>query len=215
MAAIRKFQFDADFDAIPADPAPEVAVAPEPRYSAEELEAARERAFAEGRSAGQLAAQAAAEHVAVGALTRIAEQAGRLLQAQGQSDERSTQAAIATAVAILRKLQPEMARRNALVEIEGVLGSCLESLRGEPRIVVRVHDGQLDPLRDRLDSIVAGTAFDGRIVLLADSNIACGDCRVEWADGGVERDTARLWRDIDAALARATAAPVEQTTTTD
>ena len=43
----------------------------------------------------------------------------------------------------------------------------------------------------------------GRIVLLADETLGLGDARVEWADGGAERDTGRLMRDIDGALARA------------
>ena len=30
--------------------------------------------------------------------------------------------------------------------------------------------------------------FEGRLVVLAEPDIGFGDCRVEWADGGVTRD---------------------------
>ena len=32
--------------------------------------------------------------------------------------------------------------------------------------------------------------FDGRLVVLAEPGIALGDCRIEWADGGLARDRA-------------------------
>ncbi|MBX6322342.1 MAG: flagellar assembly protein FliH, partial [Rhodospirillaceae bacterium] len=75
---------------------------------------------------------------------------------------------------------------------------------------VRLHDSLLDPLRERLDAVAAGAGFEGRIVILADPAMPVGDCRVEWADGGIERDTDRLWRDIEAALARHAVIPPPQ-----
>ena len=45
--------------------------------------------------------------------------------------------------------------------------------------------------------------------LLPDAELSGTDCRMEWADGGVERDTEKTWRDIEAGLARLLQAPVE------
>jgi flagellar assembly protein FliH len=204
MSAARKFLFDLDFDsglapaATPAAPPKPV----EPRFSAAELEQARKAAFTEGQAAGQAAALRTLEKTAADALQRTGDQIKQLLQAQADSDGKAMRSAVATAVAILRKLQPELARRKGLVEIESVLAQCLETMREEPRILVRVHDSLLDPLRERLDGVTGSVGYEGRIVIVADENLVVGDCRVEWADGGVERDTARLWREIDAALAR-------------
>ena len=36
----------------------------------------------------------------------------------------------------------------------------------------------------------APRSFEGRLVVLAEPDIALGDCRIEWADGGVKRDSA-------------------------
>jgi flagellar assembly protein FliH len=44
--------------------------------------------------------------------------------------------------------------------------------------------------------------FDGKLVLLGDDEMALTDCRVDWPDGGTERNLDRLWRDIDDAIAR-------------
>jgi flagellar assembly protein FliH len=206
MSAARKFLFDVNFDAAPDAVVPAAQPKPvEPRFSAAELEQARKAAFAEGQAAGQAAALRGIEKTAADALQRAADQTALLLQAQAASDGQAMRSATATAVAILRKLQPELARRKGLAEIEAVLAQCLETMREEPRVLVRVHDSLLDPLRERLDTISATVGYEGRIVIIADEALAVGDCRVEWADGGVERDTARLWREIDAALARAVA----------
>jgi flagellar assembly protein FliH len=34
----------------------------------------------------------------------------------------------------------------------------------------------------------------------ADPHMSLGDCRLDWGDGGVERDTARSWTEIDRAV---------------
>ena len=42
--------------------------------------------------------------------------------------------------------------------------------------------------------------------MLAEPDIAPGDCRIEWADGGVKRDPAIIEAAIDEAVARYVAA---------
>jgi len=37
---------------------------------------------------------------------------------------------------------------------------------------------------------VRAKSFEGRLVVLAEPDIAVGDCRIEWADGGINRDSA-------------------------
>ena len=44
-------------------------------------------------------------------------------------------------------------------------------------------------------------SFEGRLVVLAEPDIALGDCRIEWADGGINRDSAAADAAIGAAVA--------------
>ena len=46
------------------------------------------------------------------------------------------------------------------------------------------------------------SGFDGRLVVLAEPDIAPGDCRIEWADGGLKRDRAATEAAIEEAVAR-------------
>jgi flagellar assembly protein FliH len=45
--------------------------------------------------------------------------------------------------------------------------------------------------RSALDEIARTRGFEGRLVVIAEPEIALGDCKIEWADGGVVRDRPR------------------------
>lgn len=212
MQSVHKFLFDVSFDQAgpPPEPQPEPAPEPvEPVYGEADLAAARREAFAAGKAEG--AAEAAAEaragieRAVSAALTAIAEALPKLIEARAEADRLAVRTAVETAVAIARKLHPELARRHGLDEVEGVLRHCLEERREEPRLVVRIEDGLLGALGARIDPLARSLGFEGRVILLADETIAPGDCRVEWADGGVERSGAALWEEVDAAVGRALA----------
>jgi flagellar assembly protein FliH len=46
--------------------------------------------------------------------------------------------------------------------------------------------------RAELEETARGGGFDGRLVVLAEPEIAPGDCRIEWADGGVVLERAAI-----------------------
>ena len=56
--------------------------------------------------------------------------------------------------------------------------------------------------REQLDDIVQRCGLNSRLVVLAEPDIAPGDCRIEWADGGITRDSAATAAAIDDAVAR-------------
>ena len=90
-----------------------------------------------------------------------------------------------------------------MAEIEAVIRDCLARLRDEVRIVIRVADAVLDAVNERVTALAATAGFEGKIVLIAQEDLQVGDVHVEWADGGAERDSESLWREIDAVVARA------------
>jgi flagellar assembly protein FliH len=54
-------------------------------------------------------------------------------------------------------------------------------------------------VRGRLEEIARACGYEGRLVVLGEPEIGVGDCRIEWADGGLTRDRAAT----DAAIAEA------------
>lgn len=214
MVHMRKFTFDTSFDpdapddgrtaeTEPAEPEP----APEPTYGQADLEAAVAAARDEGRAEGETRARAAAEQAIETALSQaladIADGLKILVAERRAADTALQREAVRVARAAAGRVLPELARRHGLDELAAVVRDCLADLSEEPRVVVRVADALLDPLRARLDREPSVQGFAGHLVLLADERLGPGDLRVEWADGGAERDGAALLRAVDAALARA------------
>ena len=92
--------------------------------------------------------------------------------------------------AVATKLAPALIAREPLAEIEALATGCFRQLLKSPHVVVRVSDKLYDAARAKLEEIAQQTGFEGRLVMLAEPEIAEGDCRIEWADGGVTRDRA-------------------------
>jgi len=201
MAQTDKYLFDTSFDVEPLPPTPAEDV-PEPVvYSEEELAAAQSESFAKGRTDGSESALQGIEQATAQALSAIAAQLEAATAQLAQVNERREQQSLQAAVTILRKLFPELARRNGLDEIEAVIATCLERLHDEPRVVVRTAGTLVDLLRERIDPLAEACGFEGKIVLLSDEALSSSDVRIEWADGGAERDTGRLWDEVDQILA--------------
>jgi flagellar assembly protein FliH len=206
MSAPHKFLFDQSFDA-PDPPRGTArraqAPPPEPTFTRTELDAARAAAASDGRTAALAEAARSIEAQATDALVRLEAALAALLDARARMAEEAQRRAVDMTRAILRKAVPALTRKAPLLEIEAMVADCLREAFDEPRIVLRVADALFEALQKRLGALATATGFAGRIVLLADETLGPGDARVEWADGGAERDTGRLMRDIDGALARA------------
>ncbi|MGO8914996.1 MAG: hypothetical protein ACLQJR_03720 [Stellaceae bacterium] len=206
MSAPHKFLFDQSFDlpdaarGVQRKPPPPP---PEPTFSRAELEAAREAGVAAGHAAALAEAAQSIEARAAGSLSSLALGLKVILVARQRYAEDARRSALDTLRAVIAKVVPALCRKAPLVEIETMVADCLREAFDEPRIVLRVADGLFETMRQRLEAVTAASGFPGKIVLLADETLGPGDARVEWAEGGAERDARRLMHDIDGALARA------------
>ena len=207
--ATRKYLFDHSFDQVQGPVAVRFQRSPmEPTFTRTELEAAVAKAREEGRQAGLAEAAAAID----GRLTQAAETLTSSIASLAARNDELRREAETKAVELLRlvaaKAVPALARKEPLTDLEAMVIDCLREAADEPRIVLRVAPDLFEPMRRRLDAIAQGHGFAGKFVLLVDESIGPADGRLEWADGGAERNTARIAREIDAALSRALLNPV-------
>ena len=141
-AKLSRYLFDTSFDVEDADAAIDGGAAavegtPAPStYTEDDLKAARDEALASGEAAGREAALGAVESQLQEALDRLVRQVGRLLEDQRRFNGEVVEQAVRMALKVVRKMLPELARRNGLAEIEAVLRRCLADVPDEPRIVV-------------------------------------------------------------------------------
>ncbi len=169
------------------------------------LDAAVERARAEGHAAGLAEGRRAASEAIAARTAQAAEKLvtgiGQLATAAGAERERIETAAVELALTAARRLARTLVAAMPHAEVERMLRDSLTDLRDVPHVVVRVSDAIADELRQRIGAIAAQTGFEGRIVVLADPEIGEGDGRMDWADGGVVRDSVAIARAIEEAAA--------------
>ena len=198
MAAQAKYLFDQDF-APGASPA-EKAVTPS--EVAILLGEAESKGFRDGFSAAEKEGTAVAARRATVAFEQIGDALDRLARGLTAVEQRLETEAVELAAAIARKLASELVLREPFAEIAALAAECFKQLAHAPHIVVRVNGSLHETARERLDEIARTRGFEGRLVVLADPEIAAGDCKIEWADGGVIRDTAKAEIIIGNAIGR-------------
>ena len=212
MGKLEKFLFDTSFDAEQTAKAKAAAAAqavaeepPAPTFTEAELAAARQAAFTEGKAAGIAEAEGCHAARLAAALEALPPQLAQIAADVAAAAEERRRDSLEAALVVVRKLFPQLAREHGLEEAHAVIQQCLERLRDEPRVVIRCADADLDDLRARAEDGAARGGFESKLVFLADERLASGDLRVEWADGGAERQQVALWQEIDAVIARALA----------
>ncbi len=194
-----KFLFDLSFDA----DAPLRADAPPPvTLQVDELQSIKAAMYEDGRNAGRAEAMQAGADKAAEQMAYL----GTLLQqlaTDGHARAGTEVEVIAGAVkAIAQNLLPAYIAKHGADELDATVRDCLVQLKGEPRLVIRTCEAELDACIKRFDSLAQVAAFPGKLIILADNALASGDLRVEWADGGLERANGNLWAEVEKILSR-------------
>jgi flagellar assembly protein FliH len=197
-AAKRKFLFDTDFAGAPeGKPAePVITLAEHALKLAEAAVAARSRGYADAQSDAEIETG----RRMADALEQIAARLAVANHALTAIEARLECEAVEVAVAVARKLAPALIAREPFAEIAALASDCFRQLIASPHIAVRVNDALYATAKDKLTDIVRARNFEGRLVVLAEPDIAPGDCRIEWADGGINRDSAAADAVIGAAV---------------
>jgi flagellar assembly protein FliH len=95
---------------------------------------------------------------------------------------------VGIAFSVASRLCTTLIAREPQAELEALARECLANLRRVSHVVVRVADAMFEATKTDLDRIARDCGFEGRLVVLAEADMALGDVRIEWADGGVMRD---------------------------
>jgi flagellar assembly protein FliH len=200
MNAPVKFLFEDDFAAGAA------AKTAKPMVTLVAHQAALGRAEEEGYRQGFAAAQAEIAGRTAAACERIAQSLAGLVQSLGGIEAKLEAEAVEVAFAVARKLAPELIAAEPLSEVAALAATCFRQLIAAPHVVVRIAEGTYESAHQRLEEIARMHGFEGRLVVLAEPGMALGDCRIEWADGGLSRDCAASEAAIGEAVARYVAA---------
>ena len=198
MAAPAKFLFDMDFSAPDkARERPPTAI-----EIAQKVAAAEARAYRDGHDAGQRDAKAESDRRTALALEEIGIAIKGIAARFSGIETRMETEAVDVAVAVARKLCTELIAREPLAEITGLVGDCFSHLVSTPHLVVRINDTLYEAAREKIERLAKQSGFEGRLVILAEPTIPTGDCRIEWADGGVVLERAAIEAKISELVGR-------------
>lgn len=192
-----KFTFGASFDA-PVQPKKTAA----PTFSEQQLKDAEAAAFAEGKAVGYGEAMADITERTAAACANLSNGIAELLAAEAKRREMAQAQAAEIALAIGRKLAPALLAAAPLVEVRQVVADCLALAYGEERLLVRVAEDLVDDVRTACEAVAQSQGFMGKLMILGDPQCRGSDCRVEWADGGCERNEAAIDQEINQIIAR-------------
>jgi len=198
MAAPAKFMFDMDFAA------PDKAREKPPTAAdiAQKVAAAEAKAYRDGFDAAQREAKAESDRRAALALEEIGIAIKGIAARFAGIETRMETEAVDVAVAVARKLCSELIAAEPLGEITGLVSDCFSHLVSTPHLVVRINDSLYEDARERIEKLSKQSGFEGRLVILAEPEIPNGDCKIEWADGGVVLERAAIEAKINELVGR-------------
>jgi flagellar assembly protein FliH len=169
---------------------------------AQKIASAEAHAYRDGYDAGQREAKAESDRRTALALEEIGIGIQAIKARFCGIETRMETEAVDVAVAVARKLCSELISGEPLGEITGLVSDCFSHLVSTPHLVVRINDSLYEPARDRIERLAKQSGFAGRLVILAEPEIESGDCKIEWADGGVVLERAAIQAKIDELVGR-------------
>jgi flagellar assembly protein FliH len=198
MAAPAKFLFDMDFSA--PDKMRERAATPS--EIAQKIASAEARAYRNGYDAALHETKVESDRRAALALEEIGITIKGIAARFSGIETRMETEAVDVAVAVARKLCSELIAREPLGEITSLVSDCFAQLVSTPHLVVRINDSLYEAAQQRIEKLAKQSGFEGRLVILAEPEIETGDCRIEWADGGVVLERAAIDAKINELVGR-------------
>jgi flagellar assembly protein FliH len=197
MAAPAKFLFDTDFAA--PDRTRERATAAEVAQKIAEAEA---RAYRSGYDTALREAKVESDRRAATALQEIGVAIKGIAARYSGIESRMETEAVDVALAVARKLAGELIASEPLGEITALVSDCFAQLVSTPHLVVRINDTLYEAAHARIEALAKQSGFAGRLIILAEPSVQTGDCRIEWADGGVVLERAAIEAKINELVGR-------------
>ncbi len=171
---------------------------PKPVITDEDLARVRAEGVAEGQATASRDAAQSMELRLTEAFETVGDRLGEVISSTEAAHAAAAREANAIAVAIARRMVPELYRRNAAAEIELTVATVLSQVLETNALTVHTAEALTDPLRERITALAEARGIGERVRIVAAPTLTEGDCRIEWPGGGAERNSAALWAEIEA-----------------
>ncbi len=184
------------------DPEPEPLLPPEPTFSQQELDAAAVEAEQRGYQQGFAAAQAENAAAREQTLKSVEARLQELIALRTEALQAGEQEAFRIALAAVRKLLPSFEAAAAKKELEAFLSGNFAKFRGEKSLSFSFHPDMAAEIAPILSKLAEKNDFEGKIAVHKEAGLGLTDCRVEWKDGGVEKNAEKLLDKMETLIAQ-------------
>lgn len=192
-----KFSFDTNFDGgIKTDFEREVS------RLQQLVKDTRDKALQDGIAQGRAEMQDSIEQQAIAAMGAIQHSCLTLFDHSQKLEASVKRDAVQLASLIAGRLAPALLNARPEGEIEALINDCFTQNHEEKRLVVRVADCLTEQIEPRIKAMQTAHDFKGSVVIISDPHLPQSDCQVEWENGGVERDSKKLMKDIEDTINR-------------
>jgi flagellar assembly protein FliH len=177
---------------------------PPPSFSEEEVKAAErdgyKKGFLEGQTDGRKQAEreqadievkllAMLEHYTNSIAPLFAHYRDMALQLQENMPK--------VALAVARKVAGDALAENAHIVITDIAAKACETMMNEPKLTITVRESMGDILEQKLQQIASRLPAATDIIIMRDPDMPAEDCRIEWKQGGMERNTGQMWQQLE------------------
>lgn len=204
MTTSNKFMFDTEFssDDLVGGTGGSATSGQTAVYSEVQMDEIKAQAFEEGLRSGNAQSTENAEASVAKSMESLSVQLQELVSNHGTQIQAIKQDAATLAMTVAGKIAPALIQMAPQAEVSKLIEDSLAELHNEPRIVVRASEENCEALREKIDGMAARAGFQGNIIMLPDPNLLASDCRIEWADGGVERKIEDIQQKINGIISR-------------
>ena len=176
-----------------------------PRRTPEEVE----KANAESYERGKQDALAQAERRNAAALEAIADAASAVLTRLDAESQAMRAQAARVALAAAQKIAGAALDAFGTERAVKAVEMAMDTLRHQPRLVVRLPPDAAEALKPRLEEMCATHAYAGAVLVRAEPGLAAGDVVIDWSDGVITMNPADASNRINELIEAALAAPNE------
>lgn len=157
-----------------------------------QLEQARQEAYERGLAEGRQQQRDDEANRIADAMAQIAGQLRAASEQLRAAEADARKEALHFAHVFAKKLAGKLVEQMPLVPIEATARAILNDLRGAPHAAVRVEPSLVDAVKSRLTLLLRENGIEMKLFVFPDPTVQTGDCRIEWAEGGIVREREKL-----------------------
>ena len=160
----------------------------EPSYSKEELDAAVKMAEEKAYEQGRTEAIGEEDKKRDLLLEDISRQLTDIFAGLDKKATEVENSALQFAIELVRKILPTLEKERAEVEVKNFMAQNFANFAGQETLSFAFNPATVTLVADSIGKLAEQNDFEGKIAVHKGDTLGPSDCRIEWKNGGVERN---------------------------